>query len=458
MFGKGVDVRAAIRFWFQDDWRTLVPDSPTDLVLPYLREQCRLVGSKEGCNEGDCGACTALLAHLTPDGLQYQPVNTCILPVTALHHCWLLTIEDIGDVDQLHPVQAAVVEANGTQCGFCTPGFVMSLVAGHLEPGLADPLPLLAGNLCRCTGYGGLIEVAKQLSQLPKDPRLTAKIERAEAALRAVAAETHALAVDTPSGRIDAPTDLADLLTQRQQVPDALLVGGATDVGLWITKRLEQPEHMLFTGGCPELRTVQLDETSLRIGAAASYHAFQAALLDEYPELTDWYERLGSVQVRSRGTLGGNFANGSPIGDSPPVWMALGATMTLLSTAGARTIPVEDFFIDYRQTCLAPNELIGWFDLPRRSPGMRVQVDKVSRRWDQDISTVLVACVQRDSTLRIGLGGLAATPRLAHHVMRSRDVADLTKDITPLSDLRASSQYRLQVTQGLIRAFLEAGS
>lgn len=451
-------MQTAIRFWFQDGWRTLVPTSPTDLVLPYLREHCRLVGSKEGCNEGDCGACTAILARLTPAGLHYQPVNTCILPVVALHQCWLITIEDIGTADYLHPVQAAVVEANGTQCGFCTPGFIMSLIAGQLEPNRADPLPLLAGNLCRCTGYGGLIQVAEQLSHLPQDPRLIAKIERAETALRAVAEERDSLAIQTSVGRIDVPASLPELLSQRHDAPDALLVGGATDVGLWVTKHLDQPEHIVFTCGCPELQVVRLEDTTLRIGAAAPYSAFRALLLTEYPELTEWYERLGSVQVRSRGTLGGNFANGSPIGDSPPVWMALGATMTLLSTAGERTIPVEDFFIGYRETCLAPNEVIGWFDVPRRSPGMRVQVDKVSRRADQDISTLLVACVQRGETLRIGLGGLAATPRLAHRVMRSRDVSDLAHDITPLSDLRASSAYRMNVTEGLIRAFLEATS
>ena len=446
-------MRTTIRFWFRDQWHELTPASPTDLVLPFLREQCRLVGSKEGCNEGDCGACTAILARHTGKGLEFQPVNTCILPVAALDHAWLLTIEDIGDHHQLHPVQDATVKANGTQCGFCTPGFVMSLVAGHLQPTLAEPLQLLAGNLCRCTGYGGLIDVARQLHTLPQDPHLQAKVERAEAALRAT--DSEGLAMITPEGRIDAPTQLSDLLELRRIYPDATLVGGATDVGLWITKRLDQLAHVIFTGWCPELTAVEVRDRTLHIGAAATYQAFRNPLLEQYPELTEWLDRLGSVQVRGRGTLGGNFANGSPIGDSPPVLMALGATMTLLSYRGERTLPVDAFFKDYRITDLGPDEVIGWFTVPRRTPGMRLQVDKVSRRIDQDISTALIACALRGDALRIGLGGLAATPRLANHVMHSRNLRDLSLDITPLSDLRASSHYRYQVTEGLIRSFME---
>ena len=446
-------MRATIRFWFRDQWHELTPTSPTDLVLPFLREQCRLVGSKEGCNEGDCGACTAILVRHTGDRLDFQPVNTCILPVAALDHAWLLTIEEIGDHQRLHPVQEAVIQANGTQCGFCTPGFIMGLVAGHLQPSIAEPLQLLAGNLCRCTGYGGLIHVANQLHTLPQDPLLQAKITRADAALRE--AQSEGLAISTPEGRIDAPTQLTDLLELRRAYPDATLVGGATDVGLWITKRLDQLGHVIFTGWCPELTAVEIHEATLHIGAAATYQAFREPLLRDYPELTEWLDRLGSVQVRGRGTLGGNCANGSPIGDSPPVLMALGASMTLLSCRGARTLAVEDFFQDYRVTDLGPDEVIGWFTVPRRTPGMRLQVEKVSRRVDQDISTALIACVLRDDDLRIGLGGLAATPRLARHVMRSKDLRDLPLDITPLTDLRASSQYRYQVTEGLIRSFLE---
>lgn len=450
-------MRTSVRFWYRDQWHQPASIAPTDLVLPYVREQCRQVGSKEGCNEGDCGACTALIARLDDGRLHYAPINTCITPLVALDGAWLITVDDLVDSEgALHPIQQAVMEENASQCGFCTPGFVMALLAGQLDPEPTDPLTCLAGNLCRCTGYGGLIEVARHIDQLPTSAEFEAKAARAHAAITGLTHDEGSFIA--AAGRIDAPITLDTLLALRAEYPNALLVGGATDVGLWITKRLDTPEHLILTRFCDDLRALSSTDTHLHIGAAADYRSLRALLLGEYPELTTWLDQLGSAQVRAQGTLGGNVANGSPIGDAPPVLMALGATVTLQSTRGTRTLPVESFFLDYRRTALAADEVIVQFLIPRRSPAMRIQVDKISRRHDQDISTALVACVQRGAVIRIGLGGLAATPRLAEHVMRSRAIEDLQKDITPLSDLRASAQYRYQVTEGLIREFLSHSS
>jgi xanthine dehydrogenase small subunit len=430
-------MRSTIEFFLNGE-RISVPARRGALtVLSWLREERRLSGTKESCAEGDCGACTVVLATKEDS---YLPVCSCIFVLGALDGKELITVEGLSD----HPVQRAMVECHGSQCGFCTPGFVMALYAYYKNKN--GPLcDALAGNLCRCTGYAPILAAGEKMFEYEEKP--TAEAAR----LRGLPKDGIA------DARFSAPRSLPELAAVLH--PGAILLGGGTDLGLLITKQLRDLDNVVYLGNVSELKEIHEDETHVSFGGAVTYTEAYAALERLHPDIGEILRRLGGAQVRACGTLAGNVANASPIGDSMPFLLALGASVTLQQGAAQRTVALENFYTSYRKTVLQPGEFIRSIRVPKLAPGARFAAYKISRRFDQDISAVCAAFHVVSGEARFAFGGMAATPARAPRAeaMFSKDVemacAALAEDFKPLSDHRASAWYRLTVAQNLLRKF-----
>ncbi len=422
-----------------------VKAEPTQTLLDWLRIDRGLCGTKEGCNEGDCGACTVVVGD--KDGV--KALNACILFLPQLHGKTVRTVEGISGPDgTLHPVQQAMIEHHGSQCGFCTPGFIASMAAGHSE-GRKDHDDVLAGNLCRCTGYAPIVRAAEAAADAPIPDWM-------QDAAPEVSAQPYA------------PENLDELAAWYAAHPDATLIAGATDVGLWVTKQLRNLNQVAFLGCCKDLREIAVGDDEIRIGAAATMTEVMAVVGEYHPSYAEMIRRYGSVQVRNAATIGGNIANGSPIGDNPPALIALGATLHLRHADTVRDMPLEDFFIAYGKQDRTPGELVTGVTLPKTAPALRCY--KVSKRFDQDISAVCgcfnVTVVDGVvTTARIAFGGMAGTPHRAKAVEAALTgqpwteetidaaAAQFATDYTPMSDMRASADYRLQTAQNLLRRY-----
>jgi xanthine dehydrogenase small subunit len=472
-------LRGDIRFLLDDAPRSLSQLDPTMTVLDYLRQMEHLTGTKEGCNEGDCGACTVVVARPEGGQLRYRAVNACIQFLGTLDGCQLLTVEHLAKAGQLHPVQQAMVDCHGSQCGFCTPGFVMSLFAmtrDHEEaPDEATIDDILAGNLCRCTGYAPIVRAAQQAyTMAPRDDAFAAGEATTARQLAALQdGETIDLGDGAAGRRFFAPASLDALASLYESHPEATLTAGSTDVGLWVTKGLERPQTVIYTGRITELGRIAETAEGIEIGAGVTYSDAMAVLAKHYPDMGEVIRRLGSVQIRNVGTLGGNVANGSPIGDSPPLLIAAGATLHLRKGAERRSLPLQDFFLDYGRQDRAPGELVERIDLPLPAAGTQFRAYKVSKRFDQDITAVLGAfsltfADGRIASARLAYGGLAAIPKRAaaaeavlagaawDEATLARAMAALAEDFQPITDWRAGSAYRLKVAQNLLRrCFIE---
>jgi xanthine dehydrogenase small subunit len=448
---------------------------PERTLLEVLREDLGCTGTKEGCGEGDCGACTIVVGEVVPaargkgEAIRYQAINSCIRLAHSIDGLALWTVEDLaGEDGSLHPAQEAMVQHHGSQCGFCTPGFVMSLFGmyqNHVCKGVTVTRALaqeeLSGNLCRCTGYRPILDAAQQMEKLPKvlvDE--TAVLQQLQSlSMEGVAA----------GGSYLAPTSLPELLDLRAAAPDAQVVAGCTDVGLWVTKMHMQFPRVLDVTRVRELQRVEHYDQHIAIGAAVTLTDAFAALVAERPQLKTFANRFAGLPVRNSGTLGGNVANGSPIGDSMPLLIALGAHVVLLSARGHRDLPLEDFYTGYRKNVLAPDEVVAWIKVPRPA-GEMLRAYKISKRYDDDISAVclVVNAVLENGVVRqvgIGAGGVAATPvraRQAEAVLRgqawtldqaNQAAAALRAEFQPISDMRASSEYRATVLGNLMQRF-----
>jgi xanthine dehydrogenase small subunit len=480
---------------------------PDRTLLELLREDLGACGTKEGCGEGDCGACTVVVAEPAADGgLKYRAVNSCIQLAHAIDGRALWTVEDLAAGDgTLHPAQEAMVRCHGSQCGFCTPGFVMSLFGmyqNHVCKGGAITRELaqeeLSGNLCRCTGYRPILEAAQRMADLPRvevdESRILSQLELFSGHSREggnpvlpppdpaagertpwvpASAGMTGVARMTDGGYL-APESLRDLLAARAAHPQAQLVAGTTDVGLWITKQHRRFDAVLDVTRCEELRRIEGYEHHIAIGAAVTLTDAYAALVAHRPQLQTFASRFAGLPVRNAGTLGGNIANGSPIGDSMPLLIALDAQLVLMSTRGHRHVPLEAFYTGYRRNVLAPDEIVAWILVPRPRPAEFLRAYKISKRFDDDISAVCLALRieldgERVARVGIGAGGVAATPVRAMKTeafllgnawseATARRAGELLREeFQPISDMRASAAYRSQVLGNLpYRFWLES--
>lgn len=465
-------MRDTLRFLLGDELVEIANCDPTLTVLDWLRLDRRLTGSKEGCAEGDCGACTVVVGRLDRGRLRYEAINACIRFLPTLDGCQVLTVEHLkGPYGSLHPVQQAMVDCHGSQCGFCTPGIVMSLFALWLNedaPSVARIEDALAGNLCRCTGYEPIIAAAQRMyagdGNRPDPETITAR-------LRALADDA-TLALSGPGGHFFAPATIGELADLVAAHPQATLVAGATDVGLWVTKGMRRLDPVISLGRVTALREIADRGDHLVFGAMATHAEVRPVLASLSPQLDELMRRFGGEQVRNAGTIGGNIANGSPIGDLPPALIALGATLVLRRGGEQRQIPLENFFLDYRKQDRREGEFVEAVIVPRPGPDALIHVSKISKRFDEDISAVCGAFLLRlDSAgriaeARLAYGGMAGTPKraaAAQAALTGRHwdesavnaaIAALASDFTPLSDMRASASYRLTVAGNLLRRFL----
>ena len=470
----------SIRFLHRGRVVRLRDVSPTRTVLDWLREDQRLTGTKEGCGEGDCGACTVVLGELEGEPgherLRFRAINSCIRLLSSLDGCALWTVEDLQDAQGgLHPVQQALLEHHGSQCGFCTPGFVMSMFAlyqqrvapcsGPCRIERQEAQEALSGNLCRCTGYRPILEAAQKLPEYPRRVLDEAPVVEA---LRSIRRER-----GLQAGRALRPRTLDELLQWRARHPEAQVIAGCTDVGLWVTKQHREFERTLDVTGVRELQQVQVEGGTLCVGAAVRLSDAFAALEAHWPQLHTFAARFAGVPVRESGTLGGNIVNGSPIGDSMPLLIALGARVELASVRGRRELALEALYTGYRRSVLAPDEVLTEVRVPLPRPASRVAAYKLSKRFDDDISAVCLAIdvEVRDGTVHhvgIGVGGMAPTPRRAQRTEEAlrgvpwteasvRHAIDvLRQEFSPIDDLRASAAYRREAAGNLLwRYWLE---
>jgi xanthine dehydrogenase small subunit len=452
-------VRHVIRFLLGHDLREIAPDDATRTLLDWLREEARLTGTKEGCNEGDCGACTIVLARPKDGRLVYRPVNACIQLLGMIDGCQVITVEHLREANgALHPVQKAMVEQHASQCGFCTPGFVMSLFAAcHDEAGTRPPLDdLLAGNLCRCTGYAPIIRAGQAVLSQRRQDHFSQREAETLTRLEALADGQTYVFGSAPSVFV-APATLDDMGKELADHPNATVLAGATDIGLWITKAMRRPERLVWLGRIAELQQITDAGDCLRIGAGVTQADLAAPLAALYPALAEIWRRFASTQVRASATIGGNIANGSPIGDAAPCLIAAGATLDLRQGMATRSLPLEEFFIAYGKQDRRPGEFVTALSVPKPKPGGFYRAYKISKRFDQDISALLGA-----------FGGMAATPRRALATEKSligqifsldaiaKARQAIAQDFTPITDMRASAAYRLTVAQNLLeRLYLE---
>ncbi len=463
-----------IRFLLGEERREIESIDPTMTVLNYLRLVERRCGTKEGCAEGDCGACTVVLGELDGERVSYRAVNSCIQFMPTLDGKQLLTVEDLqADDGTLHPVQQAMVDNHGSQCGFCTPGFVMALFALFHEAGAIDRQRIddaLAGNLCRCTGYGPIIAAARQMRGKDGRDRFSANAAATAAKLRKLQHDDAAEIAGEDGRRCFMPRSADALAALLLSHPGATLLAGGTDVGLWVTKLHRRLDPVIYLGEVAELQSLAVNDSAIEIGAGVTYARLLPVLAREYPDFGELLRRLGSGQIRACGTMGGNVANGSPIGDSPPALIALGARLVLRRDGGRRDIALEDFFIDYGRQDRRPDEFVEKILLPRRDKDRLFHCYKISKRFDQDITASLGAFnlkleKGRVAGIRICFGGMAAIPKRARHCEAAligkpwiRETiaagqAALRQDYTPISDMRASKTYRSLVAENLLLKF-----
>ena len=462
-----------IRFYYNGAVRELRGAAPTRTVLQHLREDLHCTGTKEGCAEGDCGACTVVVGELRGDQVELKTVNACIALMPTLDGKALFSVEDVALPDgSLHPAQQAMVECHGSQCGFCTPGFVMSLWSMYVNGGGARPArceidAALSGNLCRCTGYRPIVDAALRMGELPK-----ADFDRAALAAQLRPLQRDAASTYEAAGQFfHAPRTIDELIALRAARPAATLLAGSTDVGLWVTKQFRELGDIIYLGQVDALKQVGEHEGMIEIGAGVTLEDAYRELSGHYPaELTQMWQRFASLPVRNAGTLGGNVANGSPIGDSMPWLIALGAQVVLNGPQGQRVLALEDLYLGYQQKDLRTGEFVQALRVPRPRDELRFRTYKLAKRFDQDISAVCAAfaiTLEGDTVkeARIAFGGMAATPKRAaqaeaqlsgqpwSQATMQNAMAALAQDYAPLSDMRASSAYRMKAAQNLLKRF-----
>ncbi|CAI3127407.1 4-hydroxybenzoyl-CoA reductase subunit gamma [Acinetobacter calcoaceticus] len=472
-----------ITFFFRGGQQQVENVLPTMTVLQFLREytqtgKTRQTGTKEGCAEGDCGACTVVIGELVNDSLQLRSVNACIQFLPTLDGKALFTVEDLHTLlptqdGTLHPVQQAMVDLHGSQCGFCTPGFIMSLWSMYENeqhsPSKDQISDYLSGNLCRCTGYRPILEAAQKAYDYP---RVVLERQKVLDVLKEIKA-LPALHLNDHGQQFFAPKTLQGFAALRLQLPQARIVAGSTDVGLWVTKQGRDLGDMLYIGQVEQLKNIVVTDHALTIGANVSLSDALIKISDFYPDLQELQRRFASMPIKNAGTLGGNIANGSPIGDSMPALITLGTRLILRVGEQTREIALEDFYLDYQKTALQLGEFVEAIVIPLREGQTHFKFAsyKIAKRFEQDISAVCAAISCELDThyvahnVRIAFGGMAAIPKrakCAEAILEGQQLTSelmgqaqqvLSQDYQPLDDGRASSAYRLQIAKNCLQRF-----
>lgn len=471
-----IQLRHKVHFLLNDRVLELSDVAPDHTLLDFLRLDRKLRGTKEGCAEGDCGACTVLVGKLVSGALTYESVNACIRFLGSLDGCHVVTIEHLrGGDGGLHPVQQAMVDFHGSQCGFCTPGFVMSLYGlwmKHANPSDSAIEKALQGNLCRCTGYEAIMRAARAISDYGSMANDPLGMERALVVEKLNAMRDGARVELAAEGRrLIIPASLDDFAEILEAEPKTTIIAGSTDVGLWVTKMMRDISPVVFIGNIEEMRHISQADGTITLGAGVTYSEAFTLLAEQIPALGSLINRIGGEQVRNMGTIGGNIANGSPIGDTPPPLIALGASLTLRKGAKRRTIPLEEFFIAYGKQDRQPGEFVEAVHIPVPEPSSQFAAYKISKRREEDITAALGAfhlqldADSRVAFIRIAYGGMAATPKRALAVEAAlmgqpwndatveKAIEAYALDYQPLSDMRATAEYRLMVARNLLRRF-----
>ena len=492
------DRSSAIRFILDGEVHTVRGVDPNTTVLSYLREHLRRTGTKEGCAEGDCGACTVVVADLDGERVRFRAVNSCIKFLPTLDGKELLTVESLRAPDgSLHPVQRAMVDCHGSQCGFCTPGFIMSMFEVYKSeerPTRQRLQDALAGNLCRCTGYRPILDAAQEmydaghsgngpggeaawlhrpfLAEADAEPgeEERAMVERLRSIQRDGTLEVSGPNLSGGERRYFAPRTLDALADLYERHPEARLLAGGTDVGLWVTKFHWDLDEVIYTGEVEELKRFEITDSHIEIGAAVTVTDAYQAIGERFPDMGEMYRRYASPPIRNAATIGGNVANGSPIGDSMPGLIALGSTLVLRRGGETREMPLDEFYIAYQKNALEPGELVERIRIPLEPADRQFRMYKITKRFDQDISAVCAAfsAVLEDGrarNVRICYGGMAEIPKRAANCERELEgkewnestivagMAALDGDYTPIDDMRSSAAYRAMVTRNLLRKF-----
>lgn len=464
-----------IRFFLNDELVEIRDAEPTQSLLSYLREDQHLTGTKEGCAEGDCGACSVVIAELDDEQVMLKTMNACIRFVPTLDTKAVYTVEYLRRQNKghLHPVQQAMVDHHGSQCGFCTPGFVMSLWSVYNQhqkagsrPERAEIRSALTGNLCRCTGYKPILQAADAMFDVPAVPFNHSDLRQRLLSIQSDKSSTY----HHPKGELHTPRTIQALLQLRADLPGATLLAGGTDVGLWVNKQFRSLNPIIYLGDVASLKTITQDGQMLQIGAGVSLTKAYQALQGVYPEMNQMWERFASQPIRNAGTLGGNIANGSPIGDSMPALIALGTRVVLNSQRGSRDMLLEDLYLDYMKKDMAEDEIVEWIKVPLPVSGQQFRCYKLSKRYDSDISAVFAGMAMTLAgdtveSIKIAFGGMAAIPKRATHceqflIGKSWDEASLKQamqqlkqDYSPLTDMRATDQNRMQSAMNLLQRF-----
>ena len=440
-------------------------------VLNYLRIDKRLTGTKEGCASGDCGACTAIIAELTNNKLEYKAINTCIMFLYSLHGKQLITVEHLSN-SKLHPVQQSMVDNHGSQCGFCTPGFVMSMFGMYkdkVKPSNQNIDEYLAGNLCRCTGYNSIKKAAKKMYSYGRKDKFSKNENKIIKLLKKI--KQNDILISKNNNKFYIPLNLKNLIQYTQNNKQYKFVTGGTDIALEVTKKNKNINSLIYLGNNKDLNYIKIKENYINIGSATPINKIIPILKKYYPSFAEMFDRYGSTQIRNVASIGGNLGSASPIGDSLPALLALNAKL-ILQSKNQRSLDIKDFFKAYRKTALKNKEFIKEIRIPILKSHI-FKCYKISKRIDDDISSLFVAYLMKLKNniiidINIAYGGMDSIPNFAFKTQKyligkefnlkniDKSKQMIEKDFTPLTDVRASSTYRKLVSKNLMdRLFLE---